>query len=164
MTHPSTATPARDRSVTLSVRSMLVLGVTCTLFGVVFVVAFGLFNSFQRFRPYFTGMGLVLWLGPGVAYLLAGYFVARHVRAGATTGLVAVAVQGVGATALLVASATFDPVTPVPIVLCVMWLVALADAARHLLRARRFLPSGTERVRGFEPVMGIGQTDSLRGK
>jgi hypothetical protein len=133
---------------------MLVLGVTCTLFGVVFVVAFGLFNSFQRFRPYFTAMGLVLWLGPGVAYLLAGYFVARHLRAGATTGLIAVAVQAAGATALLVASATFDPVTPVPIVLCVMWLAALADAARHLLRARRFLASGIERVRGFEPVMG----------
>jgi hypothetical protein len=164
MTHPLADTPARDRSVTLSVRSMLVLGVTCTLFGVVFVIAFGLFNSFQRFRPYFTVMGLVLWLGPGVAYLLSAHFVARHARGGATTGLAAVVVQAVGAAALLVASATFDPVTPVPIVLCLMWLIALADAARHLLRARRFLANGVDRVRGFEPLMGATQIDSLRGK
>ena len=164
MTHPPTDTPARDRSVTLSVRSMLVLGVTCTLFGLVFVVAFGIFNSFQRFRPYFTLMGVVLWLGPGIAFKLSALLMGRNVRAGATVGLVAVAVQALGAAGLLVASATFEPVTPVPIVLCVMWLLALADAARHLLRARRFLASGTERVRGFEPVMGIGQTDSFRGK
>jgi hypothetical protein len=159
---PKPADPARPAEAVipppqptlLAVRSLLVLGVACTLFGLTFVIAFGLFNRFERFRPWFVLMGLVLWLGPGVSYLLCVHGMRRERRVAATAGLLTVAVQAVGAGGLLAASVSFEPITPLPILLCVAWLAALGDCARHLLRARRFIASGTRRVRGFEPVLG----------
>ena len=138
----------------LAIRSLLVLGAACTLFGLTFVIAFGVFNSFERFRPWFITMGLLLWIGPGISYLSCVYWMRRDRRGATTTALATVIVQALGAAALLAAAATFDPVTPLPIVLCVMWLAALADCARQVVRARRFLPSRADRVRGFEPVLG----------
>ena len=113
----------------LAIRSLLVLGVACTLFGLTFVIAFGVFNSFVRFRPWFITMGLVLWLVPGISFKCCALGMLRHRLGAATGGLATVAVQAIGAAGLLYASVSFDPVTPLPIILCVMWLVALADLA-----------------------------------
>ena len=148
MTAPSE--PPRNRSVATALRSALVLGVACTLFGLVFVVAFGILNRFPRFRPYFIAMGVLLWLGPGVLYLICAALIRRHRHGAATAGLATTAFQGLGAATMLVLSVTVQPVSPLPVLLCVMWLVALGDCARHLVRARRFLESGTERTKGFE--------------
>ena len=149
-----TAPASPDRVIATATRSVLVLGTVCTVFGLTFVIALGVFNTYQRFRPWFVLMGLTLWLGPGLCYLAAAYFMLRHRRAAATAALATTAVQAVGAAALLVASATLDPVSPVPIVLGVMWLLALADCMRHLVRARRFFESETQRIRGFEVTIG----------
>jgi hypothetical protein len=147
------AMPLGRHPVALALRSLIVLGVACTLFGAVFVIAFGVLNSFHRFRLFFAAMGLLLWLAPGVSYLCCAALMRRHHQGAATAAFATTLVQAVGAAALLTASATFDPVTPLPVLLCGMWLLALADCMRHLLRARRFLASGTERARGFEPLV-----------
>ena len=155
--------PDPSRSVALAIRSMLVLGVACTLFGLTFIIAFGVFNSFERFRPWFILIGTVVWLAPGVLFLFCAHWMHRHTSSAAAAAAFGTTMfQGVGALALLVAVSTFDPVSPLPIILCVMWLVTLGDCMRHLLRARRFLTRATDRVRGFEavtaprPVLPIG--------
>jgi hypothetical protein len=146
----SIAESERRHPVALALRSVLVLGTACTLFGIVFIIAFGVFNRFERFRPMFSAMGLLLWLGPGVSFLCCAALIRRHRQGAATVALATTLFQGVGAAALLVASMTVQPVTPLPVLLCATWLIALGDCVRHLVRARRFLSSGTERARGFE--------------
>ena len=141
---------APGEPVHLATRSTFVLGVACTLFGLVFLVAFGYLNTYQLYRPWFVGMGLTVWLGPGVVFVACAYLMRRHSRGAATGALATAGFQFVAAATLLVASATFEPVSPLPLVLGVLWLVALADCMRRLVSARRFLAAGTDRTRGFE--------------
>jgi hypothetical protein len=161
-----TSSSAVDRPVAMALRSMLVLGVACTGFGLVFVIVYGFLNSFQRFQAWFIFIGTTLWLGPGVLFLICAHFMRRQRPAAAVFALATVAFQAAGAGILLAVTSTVDPISPIPIVLGVLWLIALADCARHLLRARRFLASGTERVRGFEmiapkPVLPIGPDEPV---
>ena len=142
----------RDRDpVQLAIRSIVVLGVLCAAFGLVFVVLFGYLNTYQRFRPYFMAMGVAVWFGPGVVFVACAYLMRRsHSRGAATGALATAAFQLLCAAALLVLSATLEPVSPLPIVLGVLWIVALADCIRRLLSARRLLAAGTARKRGFD--------------
>lgn len=153
MTRPAEPIPAARHPVSLALRSITVLGVACVLFGLVFVIEFGLLNRFHRFRPAFTVMGLLVWLGPGVSYLACAAMMRQQRHGAATMAIATVIVQGIGAAMLLAFSVTTTPVTPLPITLCVAWLAALADCVRHLVRARRFLLNGAERSRGFEPLV-----------
>jgi hypothetical protein len=142
-----------DESLRLAIRSTLVLGVVCTAFGVAYLVAAVLLNPHQRFRPWFLGMGVALWFGPGVVFVTCAYLMRRHSRGAATGALAAVGFQALCAAALLVVSATFEPVSPVPIVLCVLWMIADADCMRRLVAARRVLRAEATRTRGFEAVV-----------
>src|SRR4051812_34249176 len=123
MTDPAAdlAPPPARHPVALALRSMLVLGVACTLFGLVFVIAFGVFNRFERFRPMFTAMGVLLWLGPGVSSLACAAQIRRHCQGAATAAMVTTLLQSLGAAALLAFSATAQPVTPLPVLMCLMW-------------------------------------------
>jgi hypothetical protein len=145
--------PATRHPVSLALRSIIVLGVACVLFGLVFVIEFGLLNRFHRFRPVFTVMGVLLWLGPGISYLACAAMMRQHRHGAATVAIATVILQGVGAAVLLAFSVTATPVTPLPIILAVTWLAALADCVRHLIRARRFLLNSANRTRGFEPLV-----------
>jgi hypothetical protein len=141
---------AAPEPVRLAIRGTFVLGVACTLFGVVFLVAFGYLNRYQQYRPYFMAMGLVVWFGPGAVFVACAYLMRRHARGGASGALATAGFQFILAAALLVASATFEPVSPLPLVLGALWLVALADLMRRLVSARRFLAAETTRTRGFD--------------
>ena len=157
--------PTTPEPVRLAIRATLVLGVACTLFGLIFVVAFGYLNRYERYRPWFMAMGVLVWLGPGVVFVACAYLMRRHARGGASGALAAAALQTLLAAALLVASMTFEPVSPLPIVLGVLWLIALFDCMRRLVAARRFLAAGTTRTRGFDladmprPVLPVAGQD-----
>jgi hypothetical protein len=165
---------AARHPLALALRSITILGIACVLFGLVFVIEFGLFNQFHRFRPVFTLMGVLLWLGPGVSYLVCASMMRAHHAGAATMAMATVILQAAGAVVLLAFSVTLTPVTPMPIVLGMMWLVALGDCMRHLIRARRFLIHGTDRTHGFELVVrskrvlpmteDAVQNPSVRGK
>ena len=147
------ATRERD-PVRLAIRSIVVLGVLFAAFGLVFVVLFGYLNRYQRFGPYFMAMGVGVWFGPGVVFVTCAYLMRRSHSRGAATGAMATAVfQLLCAATLLVLSATFEPVSPLPIVLGVLWIVALADCIRRLAAARRLLAAGAERTRGFDAIL-----------
>jgi hypothetical protein len=172
-THAAEPLATQAPPISLALRSITVLGVACVLFGLVFVIEFGLLNRFHRFRPVFTVMGVMLWLGPGLSYLACAAMMRRHRHGAATTAIITAALQGIGAAMLLAFSVTVTPVTPLPIILDVAWLIALADCVRHLVRARRFLLNGAQRTRGFEPLVPFKrvlpltdetQNPSLRGK
>lgn len=141
--------PVHD-TVRLAIRATFVLGVVCTLFGAVFLLLFGYFNRYQQYRPWFLAMGLVVWCGPGILFISCAYLMRRHARGGASGALATAGFQFVLAAALLVASATFEPVSLLPLVLGVLWLIALGDCMRRLIAARRFLAAETTRTRGFD--------------
>ena len=149
-----TDTPHPSDPVRVAIRSIVVMGVLCAAFGLAFMVLFGYFNRFQRFRPWFGAMGLAVWFGPGVMYLACAYQMGRHSRGAATAALLTAAFQFLCAAALFVVTATFDPVSPLPLVLGVLWLVALGDCMRRLIAARRFLAAETTRTRGFDLSAG----------
>lgn len=175
---------SRERDpVHLAIRSIVVLGVLCAAFGLVLAVLFGYLNTYQRFRPYFMAMGVAVWFGPGVVLVACAYLMSRsHSRGAASAALATAVFQLLCATTLVVLSATFEPVSPLPIVLGMLWIVALADCIRRLVSARRLLAAGTERTRGFDaivapPVLSVGHapgearaatdvhpSDSFRGK
>lgn len=166
MQENATATPSPD-ATRLAIRSTFVLGAASALFGLVFLVLFGYLNTYQLYRPWFMGMGVVVWFGPGAVFVSCAYLMRRHSRGAATGALATAGFQVVAAAALLVASATFDPVSALPLVLGVLWLIALLDCMRRLVSARRFLAAGTSRTRGFDlstdaprpvlPVAGPGE-------
>src|SRR5688572_25867968 len=93
---------AGPEPVRLAIRSTFVLGVACTLFGIVFVVAFGYLNRYERYRPWFLAMGLLVWLGPGVVFLACTYLMRRQTRGGASGALATAGFQALLAAGLLV--------------------------------------------------------------
>ena len=167
-------TPHPPDLVRVAIRSIVVMGVLCAGFGLAFMVLFGYLNRFPRFRPWFLAMGMAVWFGPGVMYLACAYQMRRHSRGAATAALLTAAFQFLCAAALFVVTATFDPVSPLPLVLGVLWLVALGDSMRRLWWARRLLHAGVARTRGFDlagvaprpviPLADHSPSDRDRGK
>ena len=149
----ATRTPA-DESLRLAIRSTLVMGVVCTAFGLIFIVLLAYLNRYERFRPYFLAMGVGVWFGPGVVFLAAAYLMRRsHSRGAATGAMVTAGFQALCAAALLVLSATAEPVSPLPVVLGALWMIADVDCMRRLASARRLLGAGAERTRGFDAIV-----------
>ena len=141
-----------QRPIELAIGSTRLLGVVSGLFGLVMVMVFGYFNRLQRFRPYFIGLGLVVWFVPGVLYLAASHFMRRRSRTGVVTAMATAAGQGVFAAALLVGTLTVQPVSPIPVVLTALWVAALVQLIGHLRRSFESVRLDTEHVRGFEAL------------
>lgn len=141
-----------QRPIETAIRSTRTLGIVCVGFGLVMTVVFGYLNRYPRFRPYFIGMGLVVWFVPGVLYLAAWHFMRRRSRAAVLSAMVTAAVQGLFAAAMFVGSLTLQPVSPVPIVLTALWLAALGQLVVHLRRSLESVRLDADHVRGFEAV------------
>src|SRR5690349_13347028 len=136
-----------QRPIELAIRSTRLLGIVSTLFGLVMVLVFGYFNRLQRFRPYFIALGLVVWFVPGVLYLTASHFMRRRSRAGVVTALASAAGQAVFAAALFVGTLTVQPVSPIPVLLTALWVVALVQLVAHLRGSFESVRVDTEHVR-----------------
>ena len=140
------------RPIELAIRSTRALGVVSAVFGLVMMVAFGYFNRYLRFRPYFIGLGMVVWFVPGVLYLTAWHFMRRRSRAAVVSAMATAAGQAVFAAAMLVGSLTIQPVSPVPVVLAALWVAALVQLLVHLRRSLESVRLDTEHVRGFDAL------------
>ena len=116
------------------------------------VFAFGYFNRLLHFRKYFIGLGMLVWFIPGVLFLCAWWFMRRRSRAGVLTALATAGVQALLAGAILVASLTVQPVSPVPVVVSVLWAVALGQLMVHLWKSLESVRLDTMHVRGFDAV------------
>jgi hypothetical protein len=138
------------RPLHLAIRSTRLLGIVSALFGFVFVIAFGYFNRYQRYRPHFIAMGLLVWFVPGVLFFTCAVLMKQRRRVGAVGAVALAAVQELFAIATLVGSLLLPPVSPIPIVLSILWIAALAQLLYHLRLSLPLLEHDPERLRGFE--------------
>ena len=139
-----------QRPIELAIRSTLLLGAASVVFGLVMVLGFGYFNRLLRFRKYFIGMGMLVWFVPGVLFLTAWWFMRRRSRSAVITAMATAAAQALFAAAILVATLTVQPVSPVPVIMSALWAVALGQLLVHLWRSLESVRLDTGHVRGFD--------------
>jgi hypothetical protein len=149
----STTLPPKDdpaRPLHLAVRSTRLLGCVSVLCGLVVILAFGYFNRYTLYRAYFLGGGLVVWFVPGVLLVTCSYFLARRRRVAAIAGIVVALVQGTCAATLFYLSVTLQPVSPVPVVLSALWVLAIVQLVHHLWRSLAAIRLDAQYRRGFD--------------
>src|SRR5436190_18182252 len=127
----------RDRPLRLAIRSLRLMGLVCSLYGIFFVFAYGYFNRYERYRPYFMGMGMLLWVLPGVVFLVNCRGLELRQRRSAVYALIVAVLQGMAALGLFIANFFFTPISPIPVVMSALWVAAMVQLVVHL---RRSLP------------------------
>ena len=85
--------PTPEQSLLAAQRSLRLLGIMSALFGVVMIVAFGYLNRFTRFRPYFIGLGFLVWFLPGVLMVTCWWYLQRRNRMALRVAFAVCAVQ-----------------------------------------------------------------------
>ena len=144
--HPDDPT----RPLTLAIRSMRLLGICSGMFGLVFVIAFGYFNRYQTYRPHFIALGLIVWFIPGVLFVTCSELMRQRRRRGAIGGIAIGIAQELFAVAALGFSVLLPPVSPVPILLSLLWIAALGQLLWHLRLSLPLLEHDPQRLHGFE--------------
>ena len=137
------------RALNMATRSTWILGLASAAFGLVMIVAFGYFNRYQRFGPYFIALGSIVWFAPGVIFIASAYYLKRSRRLGAVVAMIGALFQSLCASAILVAFCTLPPISPIPIIMCVAWLAALGQLVVHLQRSLRAISADTSARPGF---------------
>jgi hypothetical protein len=150
------ALPPRDdphRPLQLAIRSLQTLGVACVIFGFLVVAGGAIFNPYHLYRWAFWIGGILLWLGPGVVYVVCIGPLRRHRLPALVVALITAAGQMLLAAGLFVANFFLTPLSPIPIVLSGLWVVALAQLLLHLGGgfAAMKIDANLEQ-RGFEPL------------
>ena len=138
-----------SRALTLAARSLFLLGYLSAGYGIFAMVAYGYLNRFERFRVYFLALGLLIWFAPGVLFVATGYLLNRRSRTGAVMAMIVALFQSLCAAAMLFAFCTLPPISPIPIVMCAVWLLALGQLMVHLQRSLRAIESDAEHCPGF---------------
>lgn len=143
---------ARDpeQSLLLAQRSLRLLGIASALFGLVLIVAFGYFNRLQRFRPWFIGMGFLVWFLPGVLMVMCWWYLNRRNRIALRLALLVCAIQMLFAISLFGLFLVLTPISPVPIVMTLLWTLAAAQLLVQLWRARPAVDLDAEHHAAFE--------------
>jgi hypothetical protein len=143
------------RPMHMAISSLFLLGLVSILYGLMNVVVFGYFNRLARFGIYFELMGSGIWVMPGAVFIISAIFMKRRRRWAIPLALAGTVFQGLCAAVLLYFSLTLTPVSPIPIILCLVWLAALGQLIAHLWQSRLIVIGADQVVyRGFEPVMG----------
>ena len=146
-------TPPLDREIALlrTARSLKVLGLASGGWGAFFIVTWGYFNRSERFRPYFIVLGLIVWLVPGVLMCLFAWTMETQRRRSSAIWAILTAIgQGLFAIAGLIGSVILPPISPIPILLCAMWIAAIAQLIVYLKLSLPLLDIDVERRHGFE--------------
>jgi hypothetical protein len=138
-----------SRALALAARSLFLLGYLSAGYGIFAMVAYGYLNRFERFRLYFLGLGLLIWFAPGVLFVATGYLLNRRSRRGALIAMIVALFQSLCAAAMLFAFCTLPPISPIPIVMCVVWLAALGQLMLYLQRSLRAIDADVEHRPGF---------------
>jgi len=145
-------TLARDPEQTLltAQRSLRLLGIISALFGIVLIVAFGYFNRLQRFRPYFIGMGFLVWFLPGVLMITCWWYLNRRNRIALRMAIILCAIQMIFAAILSALNFLLTPISILPIVMTLLWTLATMQLLVQLHRARPAVDFDAEHHAGFE--------------
>ena len=120
------------------------------MYGIFFVFAYGYFNRYERYGPYFMGMGMLLWVLPGVVFLVNSKQLELRQRRAAVYALIVAVLQGMAAAALFFANFFFTPISPIPVVMSALWVAAMVQLVVHLRRSLPLLEIDAERRHGFD--------------
>src|SRR5215218_8948074 len=113
-----------EQSLLTAQRSLRLLGIISALFGLVMIVAFGYLNRSARFGPFFIAMGLVVWFLPGVLMVTCWWYLNRRSRSALRAAQVMCAIQMLFAIALFALFLVLTPISPVPVVMTMLWALA----------------------------------------
>ena len=152
MNHLSPLPPACDplRPLALAIRSTRLLGFCSAVFGLVFLLAFGYLNPYRLYAHWGIALGLVIWFIPGVLLMLCAVQLQHRRRSAAVGAMMITCVHVVFALGALVGSCTLEPISPIPIILSVLWVAATVQLVVHLRRSLPLLEQDAERRKGFE--------------
>ena len=137
-------------SLILAQRSLRLLGIASALFGLVLIVGFGYFNRSVRFRPYFIGMGFIVWFLPGVLMLTCWWYLNRRNRFALRAAMIVCMVQLMFAIALFGANFAYTPISIVPIVMTFLWTLAAGQLVWLMWNARPAVDLDAEHRAAFE--------------
>jgi hypothetical protein len=152
------AQPAAEygRPLRLAIRSLRLLGVVSAAMGLYVVIVLGYLNRYTLYRRHFMALGMVAWFVPGVLYVMCAVFIGRRSRTAVIGAIVTTAGQAACAAGLLVASFLLSPVSIVPIAVCAVWVLALAELLVHLKGSLAVIRMDAEQLRGFAPIRPAG--------
>ena len=139
-----------EQSLALAQRSLRLLGIASALFGLVLIVGFGYFNRSARFRPYFIGLGFLVWFLPGVLMLTCWWYLNRRNHVVLRFALAVCTVQLIFAIALFAANFFLTPISVVPIVMTLIWSMATGQLVWLLWNARPAVDLDTQHRAAFE--------------
>ena len=147
MSHPP---PEPVRPLELAIRSTRLLGFCSAVFGLVFLLAFGYFNKYRVYAHWGVIIGLVVWFIPGVLLMTCAVML-RHRRRGAAVGAMLITCAHLlFAVVAFIGSCILEPISPIPIVMSVLWVMATAQLIFHLKRSLPLLLHDAEVRKGFE--------------
>jgi hypothetical protein len=152
-----------ERPLQLAIRSTRLLGAASAGYGIFFCFAYGYFNRFERFQLFFIAFGMLLWVVPGGLLLVNAYQLEQRRRSAAIVCMIIASIQGICAGALFAAQFFLPPMSPIPLVMCALWVAANVQLAIHLRRSLPLLQIDVEKRHGFD-VKPIQSTDNLRPK
>ncbi|MEM7806724.1 MAG: hypothetical protein AAF561_01270 [Planctomycetota bacterium] len=155
MALPSKGDP--DRPLHLAARSMNLLALILVLFGILGVVGAALGGS--AFIIAIT----VVYLGIGIGFRVSGRYLVRHRRWALIVGIVLASLALLGSVLALVADLAALILTPgrtigLSFAIAVIMVAAFGQLLYHLVLGFEAISAwerrgGTERERGFEPIM-----------
>ena len=128
------------------------IGFVLLCFGFTIVMRGGYFNRYRLYRNFFLFIGLVVWVIPGVLLLTWSHYLKRRRRFALRATQVTAFTQLFFASLFLVGGFMFTPISPLPILLSVLWLLCCIQLLRYLHEARPLLGAEAEFQRGFEPI------------
>ena len=140
------------RPLQLAVRSMRWLGIFLTIIGVLMLVSFAFFLRRGGVVSRLPLLSTLVYLGPGVLYLLFAIFLARKQRWAVVAGLILASIQSVFAAILFVFVLAQGPEAWLAIAICGLLVAALIQLIFHLSKSFEAIRLSETEQRGFEPL------------
>lgn len=142
-----------EQSLLIANRSLRLLGVLSAAFGAVMIIAFGYFNRYTQFRPHFIALGFIVWFLPGVLMLTCWWYLNRRNRLALRGAMIVCAIQMLFAIALFAMNFFLSPISIVPIVMTLVWVLAAGQLLLQLWRAKPAVDFDAEHRSAFEAQM-----------
>jgi len=140
------------RPLQLAVRSMRWLGIFLTGIGLLILVSFAFLARRGGVVSRLTLLSTLVYLGPGVLYLLFAIFLARKQRWAVVAGLILASIQAILAAILFVVVLTQGPEAWLAIAVSGLLLAALVQLIFHLSKSFEAIRLTEITQRGFEPL------------
>jgi hypothetical protein len=141
-----------QRSLEFAIGAARLIGFVLLCFGFTVVMRGGYLNRFHLYRNFFLAIGLIVWVIPGVLLLMFSHYLKRRRRFALRAMQFTIFTQLFFAAIFLGGSFIYTPISVLPILLSVLWILCCAQLLRYLHDARSLLGAEAEYQRGFEPI------------